>query len=99
MAAFSGYYNSPGPPPSVDVHCIAPLHRHGHRNGPRQRCICSPLQPILIDQNEAKRPCYGSFKLTLSYDINLIGVISLIISYWPPPMTMDAVSATIVPGG
>jgi hypothetical protein len=36
-----------------------------------------------------------------SYYINLIGVIiiSLFVSYWPPPMTRNAVSATIVAGG
>ena len=39
------------------------------------------------------------FKLTPSYKVNLIGVISLFICYWPSPMTMDAVSATIVAGG
>ncbi len=49
--------------------------------------------------NVAKRPCYGPFKLTPSYYINLIGVISLFVSYWPPPTTMDAVSATIITGG
>ena len=32
-------------------------------------------------------------------NINLIGVISLFICYWPPSVTMDAVSATIVAGG
>ena len=34
----------------------------------------------------------------MSYYINLIGVISLLVSYWLPPATMDAVSATIVAG-
>jgi hypothetical protein len=34
-----------------------------------------------------------------SYYINLIVVISLFVSYWPPPLTMDAVLATIVAGG
>ena len=35
-----------------------------------------------------------------SYYINLIGVIIIIlfVSYWPPPMTRNAVSATIVAG-
>jgi hypothetical protein len=47
----------------------------------------------------AKRPCYGPFKLTPSYYINLIGVISLWIFYWPPLTTMDAVLATIVASG
>jgi len=27
---------------------IAPAHRHGHRNCPRWRCICSPPPPISI---------------------------------------------------
>jgi hypothetical protein len=44
-------------------------------------------------------PCYGTFKLTPSYYINLIGVINVFIYYGPPPMTIDAVSATIVAGG
>ena len=39
------------------------------------------------------------FKLTLSYYINLIGVISLFICYGPLPTTRDAVSDTIVAGG
>ena len=34
-----------------------------------------------------------------SYYINLIGVISLFVSYWPLPVTTDAVLATIVAGG
>ncbi len=44
-------------------------------------------------------PCYCPFKLTPSYNNNLIGDISLFASYWPPPMTMEAVLATIVTGG
>ena len=86
MAAFSGFYKSPGPPPLVDARGIAPLHCHGHRNGPQRRYIRSPPPPILIDQNIGKRPCYGPFKLTLSNDINQIGFISLCVSYWLPPM-------------
>jgi len=86
MAAFSGFYKSPGPPPLVDARGIAPLHYHCHRNGPQRRYICSPPLPILIDQNIGKRPCYGPFKLTLSNDINQIGFISLCVSYWLPPM-------------
>jgi hypothetical protein len=34
-----------------------------------------------------------------SYYINQIGDISLFVSYWPLPPTMDAVSALIVAGG
>jgi len=33
MAAFSGIYESPGPPPSGDVRGIVLLHCHGHQNG------------------------------------------------------------------
>ena len=33
MVAFSGFYESHEPPPSVDVRGIVPPHRHGHRNG------------------------------------------------------------------
>ena len=59
------------------------------------------LPPLLFDQNVAKRLCHGQFKLMPSYYIyiNLIGVISLFVSYWPPLPTMDAISATIVAGG
>jgi len=32
MAAFSGFYESHGPPPLVDARGIVPAHRHGHRN-------------------------------------------------------------------
>jgi hypothetical protein len=35
----------------------------------------------------------------LSSNIKLEGFISLFISYWLPPMTMDAVLATIIAGG
>jgi hypothetical protein len=31
--------------------------------------------------------------------VNLVGVISLLLSYWPPPVRMDAVLVTIVAGG
>ena len=43
--------------------------------------------------NRSQGPCYGPFKLTPSYYINLIGVISLFVYYGPPPTTRDAVSA------
>ncbi len=33
MAVFSGFYESPGPPPSGDVCSIVPSHRNGHQNG------------------------------------------------------------------
>jgi len=99
MAAFSGFYKSSGPPPLVDARGIAPSHRHGYQNGQGRRYICLLSPPLLFDQNVANKTCCGPFKLTPSYDNNLIGVISLCISFWPPPPTMDAVSATIVAGG
>ncbi len=49
-------------------------------------------------RNRSQRPCYCPFKLMRSYNINLIGNISLFTSYWPPPTTMEAVLATIVAG-
>ena len=76
MAAFSGFYKSPGLPPSADARGIAPSHSHGYWNGQQQRYIRSLLSPLLFDQNVARRPCYGPFNLTPSYYINLIGVIS-----------------------
>ena len=70
MVAFTGFYESPGPPPSGNVHGIAPSHCHCYQNGQRRRYICSLLLPLLFDQNVAKRPCYGPFKLIPSYYIN-----------------------------
>ena len=73
-----------------------PSHHHGYRNGLQWRCIRLVWLTLSFDQNVAKRPCYGPFKLTLSYYINLIGVTSLFVSYWPLLPTMDAALATIV---
>jgi hypothetical protein len=33
MAASSGFYQSPGPPPLGNVHHKVPMHCHGHQNG------------------------------------------------------------------
>jgi hypothetical protein len=49
--------------------------------------------------SRGKGPCYGPLKLIASSKINLEGYISLFVSYWPPPTTMDAILATIVAGG
>jgi len=49
-------------------------------------------------RNHSQGPYYGSIKLMSSYDIDLIGVISLLIRYWLLPTTIDAVLATIVAG-
>jgi hypothetical protein len=51
--------------------------------------------PHLFDQVTAKRPCYGRFKLMLNSNINLIGVITLFVYFWPSPTTIDEVLATI----
>ncbi len=50
MAASSGFWWSPGHghAASGDALRIAPVHCHGHRNGPRRRCIHSPQPPISI---------------------------------------------------
>jgi hypothetical protein len=45
--------------------------------------------------NVAKVPSCSP-KLTPSYSINLIGVISLFVYYWLSLMTLDAISATII---
>ena len=39
MAAFSGFYESPGPPPSGDARGIVTPHRDGHQNGHQSRYI------------------------------------------------------------
>jgi hypothetical protein len=54
---------------------------------------------ILFDTTHSYGPCYGPLKLTPSSNINLIGVISLFLCYWPPLTTMYAVLATIVANG
>ena len=62
MAAFSGFYESPGPPSSGNARGIAPAQRHGYQIGQQRRYICSLWPPLSFDQNVAKRPCYGPFK-------------------------------------
>jgi len=98
MAVSSGFQNSPGHAALGDAICIAPLHHHVYQNGQQRRYIHSLLPPLSFNQNVAKRPCYGPFKLKPRYYINQIGVISLFISYWLLPSTMNAVLATIVAG-
>ena len=93
MTVSSGFQCSPGHAALGNATCIALTPPHGHQNGLQRRCIHLLLPPLLSDQIIAKRPWYGLFKLTLSYDINLIDVISIFIRYWPLPITMDANSA------
>ena len=54
MAAFNGFYESPGPPPLGDACGIVPAYRHGHRNGHQSGhilhccfvcCCCGPGGP------------------------------------------------------
>jgi hypothetical protein len=40
MVAFSGFYESPGPPLSGDARGIVLTHRHGHRNGQQRGGAC-----------------------------------------------------------
>jgi hypothetical protein len=62
----------------------------------------SSAAPTIVDLclniNIAKESCYGSFKLKMSYNVYYY-VYCYIILYWPPPLAMDAVSATIFAAG
>ncbi len=92
------WYSRPGHAASGDALCITPAHCHGYQNG-QQRRYLFPIVDFLSDINVAKGPCYSPFILMPSYNINLIGVISLFVRYWPSPTTINAVSATIVADG
>ena len=52
MAAFSGFYESPGPPPSGNVRGITPFHRHDYPNGQQRRYIHLPSPPLLFEPEE-----------------------------------------------
>ena len=54
---------------------------------------------FVINNNRSQRPCYGPLKLKLRHRDIYYNVISLLLCFGHPPMTMDAVSATIVAGG
>jgi hypothetical protein len=54
---------------------------------------------FVINNNRSKRPCYGPLKLKLRHSDIYYNVISPLLCFWHPPMTMDAVLATIVAGG
>ncbi len=54
---------------------------------------------LVIDNNCSQRPCYGQLKLKLRHSDIYYNVISLLLCFGRPPMTMDAVSGTIVAGG
>jgi hypothetical protein len=53
---------------------------------------------LIINNNNSQRPCYGPLKLKLQHRDIYYNVISLLLCFGHPPMTMDAVSATIVAG-
>ena len=78
---------------AVSHHCTAMAIKMAS-NGGTFVCCCR----LFCWSNVAKRPWYGPLKLMPSSNINLIGIISLFISYWLPPTTMDAVLATIITG-
>ena len=94
MVAFSGFFESPGPPSSEDArYCTVAPPWLSKR--PATEVLLFVVAAFFAWHNHSKEPCYGSFKLMPSYYIIQIGVISLFISYLPPPPTMDAILATI----
>jgi hypothetical protein len=54
---------------------------------------------FVINNNRSQRPCYGPLKLKLRHSDIYYKVVSLLLCFGRPPMTMDAVWATIVAGG
>ena len=75
MAAFSGFYESPGPPSPSSGNAVS-HHRTTiaikmASNGGTSFVVAASF----VWSNIAKWPCYGPFKLALSYYIYLIGVI------------------------
>ncbi len=53
---------------------------------------------FVINNNRSQRPCYGPLKLKLRHSNIFYNVICLLLCFWRPPTTMDAVLATIVAG-
>ncbi len=54
---------------------------------------------FVIGNNRSQRPCYGPLKLKLRHSNIYHNVISLLLCFGRPPMTMDAVLATIIVSG
>ncbi len=54
---------------------------------------------FVINNNHSQRPCYGLLKLKLRHSKIYHSVISLLLCFGHPPMTMDVVMATTVTGG
>ncbi len=48
MAASSGFYQSPGPPPLGDARSIVPAHHPSHQNDQQSWCIFSSLFCLLL---------------------------------------------------
>jgi hypothetical protein len=92
MAGSSGFQCSSGHAAWGNAACIAPL------KWPATEVHLLVTIIFLHDTTHSKGPCNGPLKLMPSRNINPEGFISLFISYWLPPLTMDAVSATIVAG-
>jgi hypothetical protein len=80
MAASRGFWSSSGHAALGDSVCIAPAHRHGHRNGHQWRGIhfLPPLFSLAIIII-TKRPCYGPLILLASYIIVNYYVISSVV--------------------
>ena len=56
-------------------------------------------QQNCIYSNSCKRPCYGSLKLKPRHSNIYYNVVSLLLCFRCPPMTMDTVLAAIIAGG
>ncbi len=56
------------------------------------------IADYLFAHNLSQRPCYGQHKLKPRYCVVVIDIMSLFVLYGCPPLTMDAVSATIFDG-
>jgi hypothetical protein len=54
---------------------------------------------FVIHNNRSLIPCSSHYKLKPRHSNIYYNVSSLIVYYWLPPTTMDAVSATIVASG
>ncbi len=54
---------------------------------------------FVIHNNRSLIPFSSHYKLKLRHNDIYYDVISLIVYYWLPPTTMDAILATIVAGG
>jgi hypothetical protein len=58
--------------------------------------VLSPIVDLCLNINLAKEPCYGSLKLKTTYTHVHYYVYCYFVPYWPPPMAIEAVLATIV---